>query len=63
MRGLVTPRKLKQVIAQYETFRNENVLPASFEIVYGHAWKIDKKNRQVSGEIKIPVKDISAIKK
>ena len=63
MRGLLTPGKLKQVIAQYETFRNENYLPASFEIVYGHAWKIDKKNRQSSGEITIPVKDISAIKK
>jgi malonyl-CoA O-methyltransferase len=26
------------MIAAYEKFRRANVLPATYEIVYGHAW-------------------------
>ncbi len=58
-RGLVTPRRLQNVLDAYETFRSENVLPASFEVVYGHAWKpehaIKKSN---NSEIKVPLDTI-----
>lgn len=58
-RGLLTPRKLQKVVHEYEHFRSNGVLPASYEIIYGHAWKTDqKKNRQVAGEIQIPVESI-----
>ena len=63
MQGLLTPRKLQKVVAQYEGFRKDNVLPASFEIIYGHAWKTDKINRQVAGEIRIPFESVKSIKK
>lgn len=38
-RGLLTPRKFQQVLDAYEKFRREGVLPASFEVIYGHGWK------------------------
>lgn len=37
--GLVTPAKLKRVIENYENFRSNGLVPASYEIIYGHAWK------------------------
>jgi malonyl-CoA O-methyltransferase len=27
------------VIARYESHRRDGVLPATYEVVYGHAWK------------------------
>lgn len=36
--GLLTPNKLKQLREAYEVYRQQEVLPASYEIVYGHAW-------------------------
>jgi malonyl-CoA O-methyltransferase len=41
-RGLLTPRKFQRVLDAYESFRKEGVVPASYEIVYGHAWKSEK---------------------
>jgi malonyl-CoA O-methyltransferase len=38
-RGLSGRGRWKQVIAAYETQRRNGVLPASYEVVYGHAWK------------------------
>lgn len=61
--GLVTPGKLQKVIDQYESFRREGILPASYEIVYGHAWKAESnKNRKPAGEIKIPLETIKLSK-
>lgn len=40
--GLVTPAKLARVIKSYEQFRTDDGLPASYEVVYGHAWKPDR---------------------
>lgn len=37
--GLTAPKKLKAVSNTYETFRmSDGLLPASYEVVYGHAW-------------------------
>ena len=30
--------KIKQLVEAYEHYRYDNVLPASYEIVNGHAW-------------------------
>jgi malonyl-CoA O-methyltransferase len=38
-RGLTTPRRWKAMADRYEAHRREDALPATFEIVYGHAWK------------------------
>ncbi|SIT68687.1 malonyl-CoA O-methyltransferase [Ectothiorhodosinus mongolicus] len=41
-RGLTTPRQLKALEAAYEGFRDEQRrLPASYEVIYGHAWVPD----------------------
>ena len=59
-KGLITPRKLQRVIDAYESFRVNDVLPASFEVVYGHAWKAEKSGKEkVVGEaFSIPIKTI-----
>ncbi len=37
-KGLTGKNEMKNMIAAYENFRVEGRLPASYEIVYGHAW-------------------------
>lgn len=46
--GLVTPAKLKRVIAHYEQFRSQGIVPASYEVVYGHAWKTTQRPTKIS---------------
>ncbi len=38
-RGLGGKSILQTVRQTYEKFRQENLLPASYEVIYGHAWK------------------------
>ena len=45
---MLTPNKLNQLRDAYEAFRQNNVLPASYEIIYGHAWVAE--NKQPSKE-------------
>jgi len=40
--ALLTPNMLKQLRAAYECFRSDQVLPATYEIIYGHAWQPDE---------------------
>ena len=42
--SLTGKNRLQAMIAEYETFRNDGVLPMSYEIVYGHAWIADAEN-------------------
>ena len=37
--GLTAPSALSKLRQAYEAYRHENRLPASYEVVYGHAWK------------------------
>jgi len=37
-RGLTGKRRIQQLVEAYEQFRSNGVLPASYEIVNGHAW-------------------------
>lgn len=37
-RGLTGPQRLRAVEAAYEQYRREGVLPATYEVIYGHAW-------------------------
>jgi malonyl-CoA O-methyltransferase len=37
-RGLTGRKQLQAFEQAYEKFRFEGVLPASYEVVYGHAW-------------------------
>lgn len=38
-KGLMGKSVLQTVRRSYEAFRRDNVLPATYEIIYGHAWK------------------------
>lgn len=38
-RGLGGRNRWKRVQAEYERFRRDAILPATYEVVYGHAWK------------------------
>ena len=38
-RGLAGRARWREVIARYEQFRRDGALPATYEVVYGHAWK------------------------
>jgi len=63
-RGLTGRQRLQQLTTAYENFRTpDNLLPASYEVIYGHAWKSENKNssdepgslRQADGSIAIPL--------
>ena len=45
--GLVTPGKLKRVIECYEQYRSNGVVPASYEVIYGHAWKTKQRATKI----------------
>ena len=38
-RGLAPRREFERLRAAYEAWRRDGVLPATFEVIYGHAWK------------------------
>jgi len=37
--GLMGKNKWQKAIAEYEKLRRDGKLPATYEVVYGHAWK------------------------
>lgn len=48
--GLTGKGIWQQVMAQYETFRHAGKLPATFEVVYGHAWKPEPRQAALKPE-------------
>jgi malonyl-CoA O-methyltransferase len=57
-RGLTGKNSIKQVADAYEPFRRDGVLPATYEVVYGHAWGGQLKQQKIDGEVRIPVNQI-----
>jgi malonyl-CoA O-methyltransferase len=55
--GLTGKGRLRRLIAAYEAYRKEGILPASYEIVYGHAWAPETTVQQKAqgGVVKIPL--------
>jgi malonyl-CoA O-methyltransferase len=43
--GLRTPRWHQRVMERYEKWRREDRLPATFEVIFGHAWKAQPRRR------------------
>jgi malonyl-CoA O-methyltransferase len=56
-RGLTGPRRLAAVEAAYEVYRRAGRLPATYEVIYGHAWA--PVQRPVEGGVAIPVSAIA----
>jgi malonyl-CoA O-methyltransferase len=40
-RGLMGKARLAQALARLEALASEGRIPATFEVIYGHAWKVD----------------------
>ncbi len=59
--GLTGKNKLNAMLAAYERFRRDGRLPASYEIVYGHAWTPLTPQRQTrDGVTAIPFAQLQA---
>jgi malonyl-CoA O-methyltransferase len=56
-RGLTGKRHLQQLVDAYEPFREDGVLPASYEVVYGHAWSPLNKH-SAAGSNEVPLTDL-----
>jgi malonyl-CoA O-methyltransferase len=53
--GLLTAHALQCLRDAYEGYRDNGTLPASYEIIYGHAWKTaaEKKRDEGVGEVRV----------
>lgn len=49
-RGLTGKNAWQRVINQYETLRQKEKLPATFEVIYGHAWKLKSRKTVLTPE-------------
>lgn len=47
---LTGKERLNKVIAHYEKFRSDNKLPATYEVVYGHAWRPHQERSENVGD-------------
>lgn len=60
--GLTGPRKLKAVMNAYEQFRQiDGLLPATYEVVYGHAWRSEKdptERKEPQSEVSISLEQL-----
>jgi malonyl-CoA O-methyltransferase len=54
-RSLTGPARMQRVVAAYEQWRRDGRLPATYEVVYGHAWVPDTpySRRQPDGSVSI----------
>ena len=59
-RSLTGRRRMEQVVAAYEKRRARGRLPATYEVVYGHAWVPDAppQQRAADGSVSIPVSSV-----
>ena len=58
-RGLTGKHALEKVRQAYEKFRKEGVLPATYEVVFGHAWKgVQAQKMAEDGSVAIPINQI-----
>ena len=53
--GLTGRRRMQQLAEAYEQFRQDGVLPASYEVVYGHAWSPVNKQSAGAGSNEVPL--------
>lgn len=59
--GLMGKHRWRRMVDAYERFRKEGRLPATYEVVYGHAWKPEiGKRKTIDGQQKI---DLSEFKR
>src|SRR5271167_1538054 len=57
-KGLTTPRKFAKLVAAYEKFRQDGRLPATYEVVFAHAWVPVESSRRSSPQQSVPLEDL-----
>ena len=61
--GLMGKTRFQAMLEAYETLRKEGKIPATYEVVHGHAWAAEEQfkgpNRNRSGHIEISLDDFS----
>ncbi len=57
-RSLTGKGRLAGMLQHYERFRQEGKLPATYEIIYAHAWRQERQAPRARGTIAIPVSAI-----
>lgn len=59
-RGLTGKALMRQVIAEYEKFRLDGLIPASYEVIFGHGWKLSQAMQKpaADGSVHIPLSEI-----
>jgi malonyl-CoA O-methyltransferase len=57
-KGLTTPRKFAAMQAAYEKFRQDGRLPATYEVVFAHAWVPMPSTRGSNPQQSVPLEDI-----
>lgn len=67
-KGLTGKHKMKKMLSAYEQFRKDGRLPATYEIIYAHAWASSDDKAQVTNkgqnkEIFFPVSSLNITKK
>ncbi|MBT3504805.1 MAG: malonyl-ACP O-methyltransferase BioC [Piscirickettsiaceae bacterium] len=62
-RGLTGKKALAQVTAAYEPFREQGLLPASYEVIFGHAWAgvPASQIQQGDGSVSIPLSELTGL--
>jgi malonyl-CoA O-methyltransferase len=52
MRGLRGRNYFKRMATEYEKYKKSGLLPATYEVIYGHAWNMNKNQNFKTFEIK-----------
>lgn len=60
-RGLTGKGRMKVMSETYERYRTDGKLPASYEVIYGHAWVPDRKQSSAEGVTMVPLEGINRI--
>lgn len=60
-RGLTGKKRMAAMRDAYEQFRCDGNIPASYEVIYAHAWVPDQKKRSGDGVTMIPIEEIKPV--
>jgi malonyl-CoA O-methyltransferase len=58
VKGLTTPRKFAAMQRAYEKFRRDGRLPATYEVVFAHAWVPVESSRRSNPQQSVPLEDL-----
>jgi malonyl-CoA O-methyltransferase len=58
LRGLTTPRRFAAMQKAYESFRQDGRLPATYEVVFAHAWAPAQAAPRYSGDAAVSLEEI-----